>query len=75
MRLDGVRARIDFVQHDCVGFVQRHEYIELQGARLSCQATLGVSFQMLQVFLALAWDGLDGRHDCKFAHLFVPLRP
>ena len=42
---------------------------------LSCQVTLGVSFHMLQVFLALARDGLDGRHDCKFAHLFVPLRP
>jgi hypothetical protein len=31
-----------------------------------------VSLQMLQVFVPLARGGLDGRHDCKFGHVFIP---
>jgi hypothetical protein len=27
---------------------------------------------MLQVFVPLARGGLDGRHDCKFGHVFIP---
>ena len=75
MRLEGIRACIDLVQHDRVGFLLWHEYVELQGARLGCQATLGVSLQVLQIFLPLARDGFNGRHDCKFGHVFVPLSP
>jgi hypothetical protein len=31
-----------------------------------------VSLQVLEVFLPLATDDLNGRNDCKFAHPFVP---
>jgi putative ABC transport system substrate-binding protein len=34
---------------------------------------LGVGLQVLQVFLTLARGGLNGRHDCKFAHVFISL--
>jgi hypothetical protein len=32
---------MDLVQHDRVGLLLRHEYLEPQGAYLGCQATLG----------------------------------
>jgi hypothetical protein len=32
VRLERLRACIDLVQHYRVGFLQRHEYLELQGA-------------------------------------------
>jgi hypothetical protein len=53
MCFEGLPARIDLVQHDGVGLLLRHEYLELQGSRLGGQTTLGVSLQVLQVFLSL----------------------
>jgi hypothetical protein len=72
MRLEGFRACIDLVQHQCIGFLPWHEYFELQGAGLGCQAALGMSLKMLQVFIPLARHRLDRCHDCKFAHMPAP---
>ena len=65
MRVEGLRACIDLVQHDRINVLLRHEYLEFESAWLSCQTTLGVSPQVLQVFRALAWDGLYSRNKCK----------
>ena len=54
MRLEGFGACIDLVQHERVSFLLWHEYLELQGAGLGCQAALGMSLQVLQVFVPLA---------------------
>jgi hypothetical protein len=75
VRLEGLRACMDLAQHDRVGLLLRHMYLELQGAWLGCQATLDVSLQVPQVLLALARDGFNGRHDCKVGYVFVPLSP
>ena len=53
MRLEGFWACIDLVQHERVGFLLWHEYLELQGAGFGCQTTLSMSLQVLQVFVLL----------------------
>src|SRR5258708_21790546 len=72
VRLEGLRVCIDLAQHDRVGFLLRHKDLELQGARLGRQATLGVSRQVLQVFVPLARGGLDSSHDGKFSQCVHP---
>src|ERR1700677_2445030 len=74
MRLEGFRACIDLVQHQRIGFLLWHEYFERQGAGLGCQAAMGMSLEMLEVFIPLSRYRLDGRDDCKFAHRPVPLK-
>ena len=74
MRLESFRACIHLVQHERVGFLLWHKDLELQGAGLGCQAALGMSLKMLQVFIPLARHRLDRCHDCKFAHMSAPLR-
>lgn len=51
VRLKGFRTCVELIQHDRVGFVLWHEYLEFQGARLGCKGALGVSLQMLQIFI------------------------
>jgi len=72
VRLKGFRTCVELIQHDRVGFVLWHEYLEFQGARLGCKGALGVSLQMLQIFIPLSRCRLRGAHNSKLAHAFVP---
>jgi len=71
VRLKGFRTCVELIQHDRVGFVLWHEYLEFQGARLGCKGALGVSLQMLQIFIPLSRCRLHGAHNSKLAHVFV----
>ena len=53
MNLEGFSTGINFVQHDCVAFLLRHEDVKLQRPGLVCPAPLGMHRQVLQVLVAL----------------------
>src|SRR5262245_32817974 len=72
MCLEGLPACKGLVQHDRVGFLLRHEYLELQGLWLGCEAAFGMCFEVLQIFLPLSRTGFDGHHQRQFAHAFGP---
>ena len=61
MRLKGLRACIDLMQHDRVGFVVRNEYVEPQGTGLGRKATLGVSLQRARHEIEHDWLAQDSR--------------
>src|SRR5215471_323789 len=67
MRLEGLRTGIDLIQCDRVGLVVAH-HLEFRRARFCRKLPFGVSLWVLQIFIAFAGGGIDGRYKCELSH-------